>query len=68
LSEEIYRKIHDAKFAHNIQTMSEDEWEATRNYYEKPFEAERITQDHRRFKLYYKGLISAENVDGVGDR
>lgn len=68
LSEEIYRKSHDAKFARSIQTMPEDEWEATGDYYEKPFEAERITKDDRRFKLYYKGLISAENVDGVGDR
>lgn len=67
LSEEIYRKSHDAKFARSIQTMPEDEWEATGDYYEKPFEAERITKDDRRFKLYYKGLISAENVDGVGD-
>lgn len=68
LSEDNYRTSHDAKFARSIQAMPEDEWEATGENYEQPFDAERISKDDRQFKLYYKGMISAENLDGIGDR
>lgn len=67
LSEDICRNSHDAKFARSIQAMPEDEWEAVGDEYEKPFDAKRISKDDRQFKLYYKGMISAENLDGAFD-
>ena len=48
--------------------MPENEWDAIGDNYEKPFKADQITKDGKYFKLYYKGLISAEDVEGLGDR
>ncbi|GLJ26381.1 hypothetical protein SUGI_0508370 [Cryptomeria japonica] len=59
LSQEMHIRNHDSQFARSIQDMADDQWEDMGNDYEEPFDA---AHEDRAFKLYFKGLISSENL------
>eukprot|EP00262_Sarcandra_glabra_P016387 TRINITY_DN5329_c0_g1_i1.p1 TRINITY_DN5329_c0_g1~~TRINITY_DN5329_c0_g1_i1.p1 ORF type:complete len:550 (-),score=87.71 TRINITY_DN5329_c0_g1_i1:261-1910(-) len=59
ISEDLKRRIHDEKFAREINEMPEEDWEEFGDNFEKPMEA-----IEEPFRLYFKGLVSQELVNG----
>ncbi|XP_077239554.1 E3 ubiquitin-protein ligase RSL1-like [Tasmannia lanceolata] len=60
-------QIHDGNLARQIHQMPDEEWEETGDYYEKPFgEASSSSGPviDEPFRLYFKGLVTTENVKG----
>ncbi|KAL4189269.1 hypothetical protein AMTRI_Chr08g164670 [Amborella trichopoda] len=60
LSDQIRVVSHDAKFARAVKEMPDEEWEDTGDWFEDPIEPSR----EYPFRLYFKGMISNEYVQG----
>ncbi|XP_030448035.1 E3 ubiquitin-protein ligase RSL1-like [Syzygium oleosum] len=70
--EDLHRRIHDQKVATEIMTIPDDDWDDWGDEFERPF-GEGSSKDRRGggggsdgdvFRLYCKGLVSDERVEG----
>ncbi|XP_004295987.1 PREDICTED: uncharacterized protein LOC101290748 [Fragaria vesca subsp. vesca] len=65
--EDLARAIHDAKVAREIVEIPDDEWEQSGADFAKPFDvgsssAAAAESEESDFRLYFKGLVSEEQV------
>ncbi|KAM5583967.1 hypothetical protein ABKV19_003706 [Rosa sericea] len=70
--DDLARVIHDVKVAREITDIPDDEWERSGGDFAKPFDggssaaaAASVESEEGEFRLYFKGLVSEEQV---GDR
>ncbi|KAI3883800.1 hypothetical protein MKW92_006156 [Papaver armeniacum] len=73
ISQDLSRSIHDQNFAREILMFPEEDWEDEGDYFEKPFgegsssssvsSSSNLASDGP-FRLYFKGLVTEENVKG----
>ncbi|KAI9196318.1 hypothetical protein LWI28_022888 [Acer negundo] len=66
--EELNRLIHDQMFAKEISSIPDDEWSEWGGNFEKPYgegtSKSVVDGDDCEFRLYFKGLVSQESVNG----
>lgn len=60
--EDLQRAIHDHNFAKELAEIPDDEWEESGDNFEKPLSAR--DSDDYFFKVYSKGLVNEELVNG----
>ena len=66
--EELNRLIHDQMFAKELSSIPDDEWSEWGGNFEKPY-GEGTSKSvfdggDCEFRLYFKGLVSQESVNG----
>ncbi|XP_012064880.1 probable E3 ubiquitin-protein ligase rbrA isoform X2 [Jatropha curcas] len=67
IREDLDRRMHDQRVAREISMIPDDEWLEWGDDFEKPFgegSSRSMGNDDSVFKLYFKGLVSEENVGG----
>lgn len=73
MRENLDRRIHDQKFADYILNISDEEWRIYGDNYHRPYGIDASSSsssstalvDTECFRLYFKGLVSEENVRGM---
>ncbi|XP_059626741.1 E3 ubiquitin-protein ligase RSL1-like isoform X2 [Cornus florida] len=61
--EDLLRRIHDRKVALEIEHMSEDEWDDSGDYFERPFgEGTSKSVNNEICRVYFKGLVAEERL------
>ncbi|KAB1226127.1 putative E3 ubiquitin-protein ligase rbrA [Morella rubra] len=73
MREDLDRRIHDQKFADYILNISDEEWRIYGDNYHGPYGIDASSSsssstalvDTECFRLYFKGLVSEENVRGM---
>ncbi|PSR89993.1 E3 ubiquitin-protein like [Actinidia chinensis var. chinensis] len=63
IRDDLHRRVHDRDVAHEINGMSEDEWEECGDDFERPFgEGSSNRGSNETFRVYFKGLVSEARV------
>ncbi|KAK2983930.1 hypothetical protein RJ640_012407 [Escallonia rubra] len=64
LRDDLNRRIHDQAFARHLVNIPEGQWRKTGDYIERPY-VEGLTVNAESFRLYFKGMVSVQVVEGV---
>ncbi|KAK3011766.1 hypothetical protein RJ639_012432 [Escallonia herrerae] len=62
--DDLNRRIHDQAFARHLVNIPEGQWRKKGDYIERPY-VEGLTVHAASFRLYFKGMVSVQVVEGV---
>ncbi|GKE55817.1 ribonuclease H domain-containing protein, partial [Tanacetum coccineum] len=65
MHENVNMLLHDQLFAREVMDVNEHEWRERGDFFEKPFK-NGVGNGDEVFRVYCKGILSEENVGGVG--
>ncbi|KAL6979291.1 RBR-type E3 ubiquitin transferase [Sarracenia purpurea var. burkii] len=63
--DDLHRRIHDYNVAADIDSMPEDEWQDSGDFFERPFgegPSKGANSPAETFRVYFKGLVNEERV------
>ncbi|KAK2967395.1 hypothetical protein RJ640_023986, partial [Escallonia rubra] len=64
IRDDLNGRIHDQAFARHLVNIPEGQWRKTGDYIERPY-VEGLTVHAESFRLYFKGMVSVQVVEGV---